>query len=118
MDCRFNQVTKKYSKEQLEMVISNAAADPNSFGDFTDPYTSGKYPIKMALVVGTEFTKYINSAKTFEKLIHERLKQNLLDTKEKKMVNHHLSNLLWLYLQKLQLLFQEKTSLLFQQVAG
>ena len=75
---------KFYSKEQMEMVISNAAADPNSFGEFTDPYTRKKYSIKMALVVDTEFTKRINSAKTFEKLLHERLKKNWLDTKKKK----------------------------------
>ena len=75
---------KFYSKELIEMVISNAAADPNSFGEFTDPYTRKKYPIKMALVVDTEFAKRIDSAKTLEKLIHERLTENWLDTKEKK----------------------------------
>ena len=37
-----------HPKEQLELIIFNASADPNSFGECTDPYTRKKYPRKIA----------------------------------------------------------------------
>ena len=69
---------KYYSKDQLELLVAQAAADPNSFGVFIDPVTRITYPIKMALVVDIAFEKRVTSAMRFEKIVHERFKSNWL----------------------------------------
>ena len=69
---------KYYSKDQLELLVTQAAADPNSFGVFIDPVTRITYPIKIALVVDIAFEKRVTSAMRFKKIVRERFKANWL----------------------------------------